>query len=629
MRRVSFIILVAITSIVFSSCDKKLEKESNLIPIEDLFRDPEISELKISPDGSQIAFLSPIEGSMQIYVQDVATGEKVCITEGNTHRVSNFYWKGNSKIIYLMDHQGDENFVLYIVNINGTGRRQVTPTDQVRVWVLDELRNSPNEVLIQMNARNPERFDVFKLNVLSGKMQIIAKNPGNIEKWYVDHSGELRLAMATEGLTRILYKVQNRNFEKVLEFSFGDRVEPLIFTFDNKNIYASSNIGRDKQAIVEIDLKTGKELDTLASSARADVRHLEYSPKNKVLLFAKYTTWRDEYIFLDASAESLYDLLDSKIIGLEKKILDHDLAEEKFIIYAYNDVNKGEYFYVDVITEKITKIGEACPWLNEDKMAKMEPIKFQSRDGLWVTGYLTLPKNKSSNLPLVVNVKSSPWGRDYWKFNEECQFLANRGYAVLQINHRGSIGFGRDFWQASFKQWGLAIQNDITDGVKHVIDKGIADPKRVAIYGKSWGGFSALAGVCFTPELYACCVDYAGISNFFTLFRDLPPYWKPYLERMYTMVGNPEKDAALFKQISPIFHVDKIKVPILIAQGENDPRVSEQETATFVKKLKKQGVEATYLMKEGEGHLFSKQENRIEFYQTVEKFLDKHLKAKK
>ena len=296
------------------------------------------------------------------------------------------------------------------------------------------------------------------------------------------------------------------------------------------------------------------------------------------------------------------------------------------MIRTYSDRSLGSYYLFDQNKMQIEKIADFSPWINEEEMAPMQPIKYQSRDGLTINGYLTLPLGKEAkNLPVIINPHGGPWVRDTWGYNPEIQLMANNGYAVLQMNYRGSTGYGRDFWEKSFKQWGRTMQDDITDGVQWLIDEGIADPKRVAIYGGSYGGYATLAGVTFTPDLYACAIDYVGVSNLFTFMTTIPPYWAPFLKMMYEMVGHPEKDKEQMAAASPVYHIDKIKAPLFVIQGANDPRVNIDESDQIVKALRAQGVDVLYMVKYDEGHGFHNEENRFEVYKAMLGFLNKYL----
>ena len=312
----------------------------------------------------------------------------------------------------------------------------------------------------------------------------------------------------------------------------------------------------------------------------------------------------------------------------EISVLASTKDEDKFIFVTSSDRQGVNYYVYDATNDKIEELAITTPWLNPDDLAYMKPISYQSRDGLTIEGYLTLPKGvEPENLPVVVNPHGGPWARDSWGFNPEVQFLANRGYAVLQMNFRGSTGYGKKFWEASFKEWGKKMQDDVTDGVNWLVEKGIADPNRVAIYGGSYGGYATLAGLTFTPELYAAGIDYVGVSNLFTFMNTIPPYWEPYRKMMYEMVGNPEdpKDSVLLYEASPVYHADKIVAPLFIAQGANDPRVNKDESDQMVEALKERGIEVEYMVKDNEGHGFSNQENRFDFYRAMDKFLDEHI----
>ena len=375
-----------------------------------------------------------------------------------------------------------------------------------------------------------------------------------------------------------------------------------------------------------IDPETAKETHLVYENPEVDVDSLAFSKKRKVLTFASFDTWKLQRHFFDPETESIYKTLSDKLPGYEIDVAAHDKAEEKFIVVANNDRTPGSRYLFEKKSGQLTKLADVAPWLKEEQLAPMKPIEFKTRDGLTIHGYLTLPLGRDpKNLPVVVNPHGGPWARDSWGYNPEIQFLANRGYAVLQVNFRGSTGYGRKFWESSFKQWGKTMQDDISDGVKWLIEQGIADPKRIAIYGGSYGGYATLAGVTFTPDLYAAAVDYVGVSNLFTFLNTIPPYWKPYLDMFHEMVGDPQKDKELLTATSPALNAQKIKTPLLVAQGAQDPRVNKAESDQIVNGLKKRGIDVEYMVKENEGHGFHNEENKFDFYEAMEKFLDKHL----
>jgi dipeptidyl aminopeptidase/acylaminoacyl peptidase len=436
------------------------------------------------------------------------------------------------------------------------------------------------------------------------------------------------VATTTDGVnTSLLYRKTDQDpWKPILTTNFKETFDPQFFTFDNQNLYGVSNLGRDKSAVVEFDLGSGKETKVLYENPEVDVSGLAYSRKRKVLTSAFYTTSKAERHFFDKQAEELYHTLEQKLPGYEVLVVSTNKNEDLFIVRTLSDRSLGAFYLYDLKSGGLTKIADRNPWLQEDQLAEMKPIEFQSRDGLTIHGYLTLPKGRDpKSLPVVVNPHGGPWARDAWGFNPEVQFLANRGYAVLQVNYRGSTGYGRKFWEASFKQWGGTMQDDLTDGVNWLVSQGIADPKRVAIYGGSYGGYAVLEGLTKNPDLYAAGVDYVGVSNLFTFLKTVPPYWKPYLDMMYEMVGNPQTDKSWFEAHSPALNADKIKAPLFVAQGAKDPRVNINESNQIVEALKKRGVDIQYMVKPNEGHGFHNEENRFDFYQAMEAFLGKHL----
>ncbi|MBV8415092.1 MAG: S9 family peptidase [Verrucomicrobia bacterium] len=599
-----------------------------IIPLRDFFRNPETTGYEVSPSGELIGFLKPVDHRLNVWVQPKSGGEAKQITNVKDRDIRGFFWKGDKYVLYLKDNGGDENYHLYVAQSDGSGSRDLTPFEGVRAEMIDDLEDDPTDLIIGLNQRNKEVFDAYRLNIETGNLKLIAENPGNISSWTTDHAGNIRVATTTDGVnTTLLYrKTEQDAWKPVITTNFKETFTPQFFTFDNKDLYGVSNIGRDKAAIVEFDPETGKETNVLFDHPEVDVSDLHYSKKRKVITSASYTTWKEEKKFFDPVTEQLYKTLEGKLPGYDVYVVSSNKAEDTFVVRTITDRSLGSFYLYEANSGKLTKLADRNPWLKEDQLTEMKPIEYKSRDGLTIHGYLTLPKGKpTKDLPIVVNPHGGPWVRDEWGFNPEVQFLANRGFGVLQMNYRGSTGYGRNFWEAGFKQWGQSMQDDITDGVKWLIDQGIADPKRVAIYGGSYGGYAVLEGLTKTPDLYAAGVDYVGVSNLFTFMKTVPPYWKPFLDMMYEMVGNPEKDKALFEENSPALNADRIKAPLFVAQGAKDPRVNIDESNQIVNALKKRGIDVEYMVKENEGHGFHNEENRFSFYEAMESFLAKHL----
>ena len=600
------------------------------IPLRDFFRNPASRDYDLSPDGETLSFLQPWESRMNIFIRPTAGGEAKRVTSEKDRDIRSYAWKGNKVLVYGMDDKGDENFHLKRVDLKSGEVKDLTPFPKVRSDIIDDLQDvSETDMLITLNKRNPEIFDAYRINVETGEMKMVAENPGKVSNWITDHAGVIRAATETDGVNASLLTRPDEKtpFKKVLTTDFREQLNPQFYTFDNKNLYAVSNIGRDKAAVVTIDPANGKELEQIYQNPDVDVDALAYSKKRKVITFATFTTWKPERKFFDTQTDAMYKTLAEKLPGYEVEVVANDKAEDKFIVMASNDRTPGTRNLFDAKTGSLTKLAEVAPWLPENELAPMKPIEYKSRDGLTIHGYLTLPLGRDpKNLPVVINPHGGPWARDTWGFNPEVQFLANRGYAVLQMNFRGSTGYGRKFWEASFKQWGQSMQNDITDSVQWLIKQGIADPKRIAIYGGSYGGYATLAGVTFTPNLYAAAVDYVGVANMFTFMKTIPPYWKPFLDMFHEMVGDPEKDKAMMEAVSPVMHAEKIKTPLFIVQGAHDPRVNKAESDQMVAALKKRGVDVEYMVKDNEGHGFHNEENRFDFYGAMEKFLAKYLK---
>lgn len=635
MKKVSAFIItffcISLTFLFMQCTDKKPEKAPE-IPLEDFFRNPEKSSYQISPDGKYFSFTAPYERRMNIFVQKIGEEEAIRLTSETARDIAGYFWANNNRILFLKDTGGDENYQLYGVNIDGSNLIPLTAFEGVRTQIIDDLPEIESEVIIGLNKRNPQVFDPYRLNIETGEMTMLAENPGIIQGWMTDHEGKLRIAFALDGVNQsVLYReTEEEAFVPIITTNFKETLSPAVFTADNQKIYAISNLGRDKDALVIFDPKTAKEEEMLYENDKYDISGISYSRKNKKLKAVSYTAHSGvTRHFFDDETKNIFDKIAKKVNNQPFGIADMTKEEDIMIVRTYNDKTPGAYYVYDANKDELTHIVDIYPWIDENNMASMNCVNYTTRDGLNIEAYLTLPKGydmkTAKNLPVVVNPHGGPWARDTWGFNPEVQFLANRGYAVFQMNFRGSTGFGKNFWEISFKQWGKTMQDDITDGVNWLIEKGIANPEKIAIYGGSYGGYATLAGLTFTPDLYACGVDYVGVSNLFTFLQTIPPYWKPMLDMMYEMVGDPVADKELLESASPVFHVDKINVPLFIAQGANDPRVNKDESDQMVEALKKRGIDVQYMVKYDEGHGFHNEENTFEFYGAMEAFLKEHI----
>ena len=605
------------------------------IPLEDFFRNSERTGYQLSPDARHISYLAPWHDRLNLFVRpiDRPDAEAVRLTAETERSLAGYMWADNERLIFSKDTAGDENYQLYGVRLDGSDLRAYTAFEGVRSGIIDDLEEQPDFILICMNRRNPEVFDPYRLNLATGELTLLAENPGNYQGWMTDHDGKLRAAVAiVDGVnTQLLYRdTEEEPFRPVLTTNFKDVVSFMEFTPDNREVYAATNLGRDKTVLVRMNPATCEELEVLYEDDRYDVESISYSRKRKKLL-SVYCTGHKEPVrhYFDEEERQLRKRIGEHFPGRRFGMADSDKAEEHYLVYVGGDRTRGAYWLYDATTDQATHMADLAPWLDEAEMNEMLPVDYTTRDGLHIEAYLTLPDglnlDEAHNLPVVVNPHGGPWARDTWGFSSEVQFLANRGYAVFQMNYRGSTGYGRRFLEASYKQWGLRMQDDITDGVKWLIGQGIADPARIAIYGGSYGGYATLAGLCFTPELYACGIDYVGVSNLFTFMQTIPPYWRPMLEMMYEQVGNPETDREQLAATSPALHAENIRVPLLIAQGANDPRVNKAESDQMVEALRQRGITVEYMVKDNEGHGFHNQENRFDFYRAVEKFLQAHL----
>jgi dipeptidyl aminopeptidase/acylaminoacyl peptidase len=607
-------------------------------PVRDFFSNPEKAYFRLSADGRTLGFMQPVsvDGAprrLNVFVQSLKgsqpIGEPRRLTGETARDISIYSWKGSDRVLYVKDFGGDENFHLVSVDVITGKVTDLTPGEKVRAELLDELRDDPHHVLVTHNRRNAELFDVYRIDLRSGQETLVAKNPGDVVGWATDHAGRVRVAFRSDGLLNVVMYRANEadDFKPIISTDYKTEVSLAAFSADNRHLYALSNRGRDKKALVSIDPTRPDAEQVVFVHPEVDLGGATWSHRYKKMTEANYVTARVEHKFFDAATERIYQRIGAKAPGMQITLQSTTKAEDKFIVAADNDRTPGARFIYDAKADSLSLLAEINPKVPAADMAPMKPISYMSRDGLTIHGYLTLPvAREPKSLPCVVNPHGGPWARDIWGYNPEVQFLANRGYCVLQMNFRGSTGYGRQFWEASFGQWGLKMQDDITDGVQWLVQQGVADPKRVGIYGASYGGYATLAGVTFTPDLYAAAVNYVGVSNLFTFMNTIPPYWRTELVKLQDMVGHPEKDKERLTRTSPALNAERIKTPLMVVQGARDPRVNKAESDQMVEALKKRGVDVPYLVKDNEGHGFRNEENQYEFYGAMESFLARHLK---
>lgn len=626
--------------------DKKAPETGGLPPIierEVIFGNPEIAGAQISPDGKYLSFLKPWKDTRNVYVKGVDepfTAARLMTTEAK-RPVAGYFWSRDSKyILYAKDNDGDENFNVYAVDpaakpaagADAPPSRDLTGLKGVRVQIIDVPKNDPDTIFIGLNDRDKAWHDLYKLKISTGEKTLVRKNTDKIAGWAFDLKGNLRLAVrsADNGDTEIL-RVDPDKLTKVYSCNVFETCDPLEFNKDGKRIYLETNKGDDVDlvALEQFDPETGKiEMVESDPMKRVDLGGVMFSEVTDELVSTTYVDDKERVYFKDKGFENDYKWLQGKLPGMELSFPSRTRDEQLWLVTAHSDTEPGVTYIFDRKAHKLVKQFTVREKLPRESLAKMEPVRYKSSDGLEIPGYLTLPKGiPAKNLPTVIFPHGGPWGRDYWGYNPYVQFLANRGYAVLSPNFRASTGYGKKFLNAGNKQWGKTMQDDITWGVKYLVAQGISDPKRVGIFGGSYGGYATLAGVAFTPDVYAAAVDLFGPSNLITLLDSIPPYWEAGRKTMYARMGDPttEEGRAVLKAASPLTAADKIKTPLLIAQGANDPRVNHAESEQILIALRDRGFPVEYLLIPDEGHGFARPVNNMAATMAAEKFLAKYL----
>lgn len=610
------------------------DKSNYKYSVEDYWSKPKQSGFKFSPDGKYFSYREKDEkGKNHLYVKNTSNNEVKRILEEKEELIRGYAWVNNKRLIYIQDQGGNENYQLFAIDLTGENNKALTPFDNVRVEILRVLKEQPDYVIIMMNKDNPQIFEPYKLNIKTGELVKLFENKdisAPIMGYEFDKDGNLRAYTQQQNGTEysLYYRTNDKSpFNKVVTTTWKDSFSILEFDYQSSNpdyAYVASNLNSDKSEIILFDLKNNKEIKKIYNDPTYDVSDASFSRKrNYELDYISFTGEKPEIIAVSPEFKKIYSKLEKQFNGYFFTPVNKTDKEDKYLIYVGSDKLYGKYYLYDITADKVSLLMDLMPNLKEQDMAEMRPVTFKSRDGLTLHGYITIPKeiSKNNKVPLIVNPHGGPYGpRDKWHFNPETQLFASRGYATLQINYRGSGGYGKDFLLAGSKQIGRNMLNDLEDGVAYAKSLDFIDENKIAIYGGSYGGLATLGSLVKTPDLYTCGVDYVGVSNLFTFFNSFPPYWKPYMgqfkEQWYDF--DSEEDQKIMKKVSPALNIDKIKKPLFVIQGANDPRVNINESDQIVKNLRNKGYEVPYMVKYNEGHGFGHEDNRIELYKNYD-----------
>ena len=613
-------------------------QETQLIDRELFFGNPEISSGKLSPDGQWISFLKEYDGIMNIWVKKFDEPfEKARPLTDSPRPLYGYFWTYDGKyILYAKDKDGDENINIYSVDplapeSKVPESRNLTPMEEVTARIYSVSQNDPDLLMIGLNDRDKAWHDLYSLKISTGELTKLHENKDRITGYNFDWDDQLRILYRTDedGNTVMLRKDTNDKLTPIYKTNVSEQAYIYRWNEDNSKLYLVSNKGDINFSTLFLMDPVSKEITKIESDPenKVDFGGLRIDQNTRKIISTSYTDDKTRYYWKDKRWEENYKYLKKKFPGREVNFQSSTQDYKKFLVSVWGDKYASEAYFFDTSNKKLIHQYTPRTALKEVEkhLSPMKPVSYTSSDGLEITGYLTIPQGKKpENLPLVVLVHGGPKGpRDYWGYNSEVQFLANRGYAVLQPNFRASGGYGKDFLNAGDLQWGKLMQDDITWGVKYLINEGIADKDKIAIMGGSYGGYATLAGLAFTPDIYACGVDIVGPSNIFTLMESIPAYWEAARAFLYSMVGDPETEEGkkLIREASPLFHVDNIDKPLLIIQGANDPRVKKAESDQIVIALRDKGKQVDYLLADDEGHGFYKPVNRMAMYAETEKFL--------
>lgn len=602
-----------------------------LIPREVLFGNPEKATPKLSPDGQKLAYLAPDEGVLNIWVRTVGAEDDKVVTHDRVRGIRMYFWAPDSQhLLYVQDQGGDENWHVYSVPLQDPSQaRDLTPYPKVQAQILAVEPDHPRHILVGLNDRDPRLHDVYKLDLLTGERTLVQENDIGAISWVADHDMNVRVGqvLTPDGGATLMHRPAPQSpWQELVKWGAEDMFTsaPLAFAGDNRSLYLLSSAGGNTVELRSLDVTTGAQT-TIAGDPTADVSEVMIHPRTHQVEAVAFTRARKEWQAVDPALREHFDAIAGIHAG-DVIIGSRDDENRTWLLAFLEDKGPVAYYAYERASKQATFLFHHQPALADLPLAEMKPISYQARDGLTIHGYLSTPVGvEAKDLPAVVLVHGGPWHRDTWGYNGLVQLFTNRGYAVLQPNFRGSTGYGKQFVNAGDHEWGGKMQDDITDGTLWLVEQGIADKERICIAGGSYGGYATLMGLAKEPDLYACGVDIVGVANLITWMKTIPPYWKPFEHVLYQRVGNPETEAEFLRSRSPVFLADRIKAPLLIGQGANDPRVPRDESVQIRDALKKNDREVEYVEYADEGHGFARPENRLDFFAKAEAFLAKHL----
>jgi dipeptidyl aminopeptidase/acylaminoacyl peptidase len=602
---------------------------SSLIPRTVFFNNPMYVSPQISPDSRYLSYLAPDENNiLQIWLRTIGEEDDRQLTNEKKRGIFDYFWTYNSeKLIYSQDSDGDENFHLYLVDIKTNLVRDLTPFEGVNSYVIDLNHKFPDEILVGLNLNKREKFDAYRINLNNGAVEFDTDNPGSIWYWIATNNDfKILAAISTtpDGGSDVLFrKTVDQPWSTLRHWEPTEEGWLVNFSLDDETLYLIDSHNSNALRLVAIDIETRAET-VIAKDEQYDVENILVHPTQRHIQAVSFYKDKLQWQALNESVNGDLELIAETRSG-EYHIVSRDLADKNWIIAYQTDDGPIYYYLHNRDSKSSTLLFSHRPELESVSLASMKSISYQARDGLTIHGYLTLPPGLKSPLPTVLFVHGGPWARDVWGYHSAVQWLANRGYAVLQVNFRGSTGYGKAFLNAGNREWGAKMHDDLIDGVNWLVERGIAERDKIAIMGASYGGYATLAGLTFTPEVFACGVDQVGPSNLLTMMNSFPSYWASGLAIWKYRVGDVETEEEFLKSRSPLFFVDRIEKPLLIEQGANDVRVNKAESDQMVEAMRKAGKSVKYVLYDDEGHINDRPENRLHFYAVAEEFLAKHL----